>query len=48
MNLCGHREVEPVVLAVGDPQQQLESVVPASLLLAERFGAPNSEVTHRS
>jgi hypothetical protein len=48
MKLCGHREVEPVVLAVGDALQELQSVVPASLFLAERFRAANSEVTHRS
>jgi hypothetical protein len=48
MKLCRHREVEPVVLTVGDALQQLQSVVPASLLLAERFRAANSEVTHRS
>ena len=48
MQLCGYREVEPVVLAVGDPLQQLQRVVAASLLLAERFGAANSEVAHRS
>ena len=37
-----------MVLAIGDPLQQLQGVVPASLLLAQGFRAANSKVPHRS
>jgi hypothetical protein len=48
MELCRHREVEAVVLVVGDPSQELERFVLAALLLPECLRAADSEVAYRA